>query len=138
MTIKKKLEQIKKDNPTTIKEFVIDEILAKMDDYDGTDRANIKSWALDLQTGGCASGFVSSLIYYKETGEFYDEHEEEIWERLGDAADLTGDKNIFEFIARLNGSENVATDYGFKNLLAWFSFENTAFDLVNDDLGIEL
>jgi len=83
-------------------------------------------WVSDLLRYGCVSGMVSELIYYTDTVAFHDEHEVEIWDMLWDTSRELGDDNILELIASFNGSKDVGSMDQFKNLLAWWAFEETA------------
>ncbi len=54
-----------------------------------------------------ASDGVSGLIYYAETSKLYDIFKDDIWNMIED--DLFGsDKTPLQYIAELNGGENVA------------------------------
>lgn len=69
-----------------------------------------------------ASGGVSGLIYYAETSKLYDIFKDDIWGMIED--DLYGsDKTPLEYIAELNGGENVTDDTTMRNLLVWYAFE---------------
>lgn len=69
-----------------------------------------------------ASGGVSGLIYYNETSALYDKFKDSIWSIIGE--DLYGtDTTPLEYIAQLNGGDNVTDDATFKNLLVWYAFE---------------
>lgn len=69
-----------------------------------------------------ASGGVSGLIYYSETSKLYDIFKDDIWNMIED--DLCGsDKTPLEYIAELNGGENVTDDTTMRNLLVWYAFE---------------
>jgi len=108
------LQAICKNEPRTLRAYVAEEAL------DRDDPATLFS---DLQTCGCACGLVGSLIYYVDTRNFYDEHYAEIedlredWEaNTGEAIKIKGD---------------------LKNFFAWFAFEETAYRMAIDDLGLE-
>ena len=74
-----------------------------------------KSFFEDLLQHGCVSGMVSSLIYYTDTHSFFDKHydaieqiRDEVEENLGEKLSINGD---------------------LKNALAWFAFEETAYQV---------
>lgn len=90
----------------------------------------------DLFIGGCASGYVSILIYYKDTVKFYQKYDNEIWDILHEQSIEQGQSPL-EFIANLNGSKDVGNMEQFQNLLAWFAFEETA-RILAERSGIEL
>jgi hypothetical protein len=64
---------------------------------------------------GCATGFVSGLVYYADTHKFFDTYYEEI-EELRMECDY-----IIDLIK----------DRDLKNTLAWFAFEQVAYNLAN-------
>ena len=103
----------------TIKDFVLSE------EQDGL---NID----EVVQHGCVSGVVSALIYYSDTVKFYDEHEEEIWELLDDHSQNYGSDNVLQFIGGFNGAKNIGSLALFKNLLAWWSVEETCHHLINE------
>lgn len=81
----------------------------------------------DLQHGGCSSGMVGSLIYYRDTVKFYRKHQEEIVALLVETFENSG----FYDPVKLFGDKWDETDpLAFtdcnRNLLAWFGFEETA------------
>ena len=104
--------------------------------------SNIKDFVLDeekeglnldeVMEHGCVSGIVSSLIYYADTVKFYNRHEEEIWELLEDHSQSYGSDNVLEFIGSFNGAKHVGDLEQFKNLLAWWSVEETIRTLLDE------
>ena len=80
-----------------------------------TDREDRKRWIQDLAEHGCVSGMVNNLIYYRQTEQFFNQHENEILELAGH-----------------HGFRPDVVDLGMvqlRNTLAWFAFEVTAGDL---------
>jgi hypothetical protein len=116
-----------KGNETALEQEVINIINKNTEGYGCED---VKNYINDLLQSGCASGIVSELIYYKETTAFYNRHKGEIWDLVLDMAEESGYKNPFEFLATLNGSQDIGGGDQFENLLAWFAFEETARKLV--------
>ncbi len=102
------LKQIINNHPLSIKAEVAREAL----NYD-----NPQVFFDDLLQHGCISGMVSQLIYYTDTHAFYDKHYEEIEELRTEYEESTG--------------EALEIKNNLKNYLAWFSFEQVAFQLVN-------
>lgn len=114
----------------------------------GTERAGssslaegLKSWMGDLAHGGCASGFVTSLVYYSDTGEWYAQHQRDIQNLVRGAMAIsetsfnpeTGEGHPAISPAQILRDWDLA-DYWAdgvhnQNLLAWFSFEATAHEL---------
>ena len=114
--LKEKLEDIASGND--IKTEVAQEILDSIDeDY------SIEGWFSDLFQGGCASGFIGSLIYYNDTNAFFDKHYDEIDELRNDYEESMG--------------EPLKIEGDLKNGLAWFSFEEVARQLAGElDINI--
>jgi hypothetical protein len=81
----------------------------------------------DLQQGGCQSGFVGHLIYYRDTVRFYKRHQREIDVMLRDLLDDCGGgpADLFKRAA-WDDSDPLAREDGNQNILAWFGFEETA------------
>ncbi len=77
--------------------------------FDGYTQNDAEAWIDDLEQHGCVSGMVSDLIYYHDTIKFFDANEDEI-------LDLAKE---YEFT--VDPVEEGMT--GFKNKMAWFSFE---------------
>ncbi len=86
----------------------------------------------DIAEKGCATGIACDLIYYSDTVEFHDKHEEEIWNLLHDDAS-DQDITIMELIAQFNGQQHVSNMYEFKNLLAWYAVETVANQIINEN-----
>jgi len=120
---------------TALEKAVQKSINELAEDYPDTGAAGVIE---DLMQGGCASGMVPELVYYRDTDIFYKRHIEEINALLANTladtgcscpADLFGDKWCQrDPLARL--VTNV-------NLLAWFGYEETARALA-DRNGIEV
>lgn len=111
------LRRIVEDESDTIRAFVAQEALDYHDD-------NPAQMFADLQRGGCISGMIGSLIYYHDTHAFFDRFYDEIEEMREQYEDDLGEP------LRIKGD--------LKNWLAWFAFEETAYRIANDDLGLEL
>ncbi len=78
----------------------------------------------DLIHHGCQSGMINSLIYYTDTHRFFDTFYDEIEEMREAVEDETG--------------EPLTIRGDLKNFLAWFAFEETAFRMAREDLGLDL
>jgi len=107
--MKNLLKQILKDHPQSIKAEVAEEAL---------DHDDPKTFFKDLLQHGCISGMVGKLIYYKDTHTFYDKHYAEIEELREEYEESTG--------------EPLKIPSDLKNFLAWFSFEQVAYQLVSE------
>lgn len=121
--MKNKLKKIVAKTDNRLKKYVAVYWLDVINEYEGTDNANIKSWYLDLMQGGCRSGFVGSLIYYIDTHKFYDTYYDEIEELRQEIEEETG--------------ESFKIDGDLKNWFAWFGFEETAKKIA-DEIGLEV
>ena len=107
--MKDTLQTLLEDNQDNITQAVINEAL----EYDTPE-----AFFEDLLQHGCQSWMVSSLIYYKDTHEFYDKHYDEIEDIRCQLWDDGIDVNIPQ-----------CTDL--KNFYAWLSFEQRAYELQN-------
>lgn len=89
----------------------------------------------DLMYGGCASGMVSELIYYRDTVRFFNSYKKEINALIRTLTEECGLK-----LSELKGWDDsdplVMDDYN-KNLLAWLAFEEIA-RLLAEKNGIEV
>ena len=113
--LKKKLQKmIVKNVEDDIKIYVVQEALKYH---------TIKDFFKDLFQNGCVSGMISSLVFYNQTEKFFDRHYHEIMELKE------------EFEASMGQPMNIP--YHLKNYLAWFSFEQIAYQIAND-LGLEI
>jgi len=126
----KNLEALKGNN--SLKDYCLDYLL----DIPGEERDTLIQ---DLLSYGCISGMVSGLIYYPETIKFADEYQDEIWDLASEQmASLGETNNILQFFASLNGSKDVGSMEQFKNLLAWYGFEEMTRIIYEQDLQNEL
>ena len=107
--MKNSLKKILKDHPHSIKAEVSEEALEHDDP---------KTFFQDLLQHGCISGMVGKLIYYKDTHAFYDKHYAEIEALREEYEESTG--------------EPLPIKSDLKNFLAWFAFEQVAYQLVSD------
>ena len=112
--LRKKLQKILAENPNTIIACVIEETF---------EYHTIKDFFNDLLSHGCVSGMISRLVFYNQTEKFFDEHYHEIMELKEAFEESTG--------------QPMEIPYQLKNHLAWFGFEQTAYQLVNK-LGLEI
>ena len=112
---KKELRKIKEASSNKLEKHVAQYII---------DQEDPEGFLEDLFYCGCASGMVTSLIYYNDTLKFYKKFQKEINDLLyeimqetgyNSPVDLFGDKWEIEDPLALN-TQN-------QNLLAWFGFE---------------
>lgn len=99
---------------------------AVISDIVGMNKGEAINYLKDVCQYGGVSGIMSGLIYYTDTIAFYDMHQEEIENLVYELQNQEGYTNRFEFLASLNGAENVSNLDQEKNLLAWLSYEETA------------
>ena len=104
--MKKSLKQILKDHPNTIKA------------EEALEHEEPQTFFKDLLQYGCINGMVSKLIYYKDTHAFYDKYYAEI-EALHE-----------EYEESIGEPLQIKNDL--KNFLAWFAFEQVAYQLVSE------
>lgn len=86
----------------------------------------------DLQHG-CATGIVSTLIYYSDTVKFYKRHREEIDGLLAEMLDSTGSTVAELFGERWASYDPLGRSEENQNLLAWFGFEETARKIAEEN-----
>ena len=80
----------------------------------------------DLTYGGCQSGVVGMLIYYPDTVEFYNEHQQEIDQMLGELCRECGCTPAELFGDKWDDEDPLARDTLNQNLLAGVGFAETA------------
>ena len=85
----------------------------------------------DIVKHGCSGGIIPSLIYYRDTEKFHDEHEDWIWNQLYQHANDQG-VSIVNYISQLNGQKDVGSMTQLKNLLAWWAAEVGAQYILNE------
>ena len=86
----------------------------------------IESALNDLSYGGCQSGFISEMIYYSDTTKWYNRYKDEINELLKEFIWQCGGKIKDVFGKRWDEEDPLCLETHNQNLLAWFSFEETA------------
>lgn len=84
----------------------------------------------DITEHGMISGF-GSLIYYKDTCEFHDKFEEQIWDMLYEDAQDQG-CTIIELMSQFNGQKDVGSMDKFKNMLCWYAVEKVCDEIVRE------
>jgi hypothetical protein len=112
-----------------VAEIINDHI--REDDYD------LALYMQDLMRGGCQSGFVSELIYYSDTEDFYKAHIDDIGKLLSDTIAGIGNDIVDVFGDKWDKTDPLATQQENRNLLAWFAFEETARNLAAK-MGVEV
>jgi hypothetical protein len=98
-------------------------------DYD----SGMSGFMSDLQQGGCQSGMIGELIYYSDTTKFYKKFQSEINELLSENLASSGLTITETFGDKWDNDDPLALDTYNQNLLAWFAFEETAFQLFDTE-----
>jgi len=113
-SLKSALQDILQSKPNSLQAAVAREAL---------DHEDIACFFSDLLQHGCVSGMIGSLIYYTDTHKFFDTHYDAIEE------------------LRMNYQENIGEPLeikdNLKNFLAWYAFEETAYQMALE-LGLEV
>ena len=86
------------------------------------------SYLTDIVNNGCISGIIPSVIYYKQTNDFYDKYQDEIEEHFYRKA-IYREEDFLTYVGSLPGSENVGGLGQFKNHLVWSYIDELAYDL---------
>ena len=81
----------------------------------------------DLQQGGCQSGLVPELTYYRDTLAFYNRHKDEINQLLAETLKDLGLSSQAKLFIDWDPSDPLALEVHNQNLLAWFAFEETVY-----------
>jgi hypothetical protein len=129
---KKLLDQFAKEGK--LKKDVVTILKRKASRYDN----DYKSMFEDILNNGLQSGVISELIYYSDTLKWYNKHKNEIKLLLRDSMMNYGTNNPSDLFGRnWDQDDPFVEDTANKNLLTWFSFEETAREIA-DNLGYEL
>ena len=97
------------------------------DDY------TLEEFITDLMQGGCESGLVGGMIYYKDTLPFYQRHKAEINALLTESMDDFGSHNPADVFGKnWEDIDPLALYTSNQNLLAWYGFEETARRIAYD------
>lgn len=129
---KKLLDQFAKEGK--LKKDVVTILKNKARDYSN----DYKSLLKDILYNGLQSGIISELVYYSDTLKWYNKHKTEIKSLLRDSMMNYGTNNPADLFGRnWDQDDPFVEDTANKNLLAWFSFEETARE-ISDNLGYDL
>jgi len=115
-TIRQKLKTIAKEK-WTIKAFVAKEALTRsVEDIEHFFRDLVRNW--------CVCWMVNSLIYYSQTHKFFDKYYYEIIDVIEELVNNWWEIDI--------AGEDI------KNKFAWLCFENVAYNIATEELGLEI
>jgi len=129
---KKLLDQFAKEGK--LKKDVVTILKNHAKDYSN----NYKSLLEDILYNGLQSGIISELVYYSDTLKWYNKHKTEIKSLLRDSMMNYGTNNPADLFGRnWDQDDPFVEDTANKNLLAWFSFEETAREIANN-LGYDI
>ena len=120
INIKEFLDSLKGESK--LKDYVIDY-------YKKLDEDSIMTSMEDLQKHGCISGMIPELIYYDDTNEFYDTYKTDINDLLSNLTQGTGLSVEELFKDQFDENDPLIIDCFNKNLMAWFGFEETSYQL---------
>ena len=120
INIKEFLDSLKGESK--LKDYVIDY-------YKNLDEDSIMTSMEDLQKHGCISGMIPELIYYDDTNEFYDTYKTDINDLLSNLTQGTGLLVEELFKDQFDENDPLIIDCFNKNLMAWFGFEETSYQL---------
>ena len=125
--VKKVLSEIK--GIDKLHKYVIDDILEDSEGYEGNTLQEKITARLEDVSHGCSSGTVSSLIYYTDTCEFFKKYKKEISALIKNYQEETG-SNISD-LEWFDKEDVFCEEQNNQNYLAWFAYENIAFNLMS-------
>lgn len=131
MSLREELKGLK-DGGTKLEKKVINVLL------DQGNSEDIEDYMKGVLNHGCVSGWVSELIYYSDTTEFFEKYKRDILNLLVESMDNSGFNSPVELFGKKWEKEDpTAEDTNNQNLLAWFGFEETVYRLANE-LDLEI
>lgn len=133
------MKDFRKYFSSQMKESALDKaVILDILQHDGSNveegRQGMIDYMVNVSQGGGISGSIGTLIYYKDTVEFYKKNLEDIWELIYEKMDEFG-CTLGEFVDSLSPVPGNYTQ--FQNLMAWFAYENRINQYLND-LEIEI
>jgi hypothetical protein len=126
MTIKEFLLNEQDENDNKLIDGIIDILLAQESEQE----EDIIIYMKDVSKHGCSSGVVGELTYYEDTVKWFEDYKTEINELLSEIENSHG-TTMFD----LNGfdkSDSLVLGQNNQNLLAWFSFEEVTYRLLEE------
>jgi len=98
----------------------------------GYDITGVAGVLRDLSRGGCASGIVSELIYTADAVKFYRRHAKSINALVAEHLQDGSCRSVAEMLGdKWDDNDPLILDTGNQTLIAWFAFEETAWQLAN-------
>ena len=117
-----------------LRRYVVRDIVADSDNYSGDTLAERIKARLEDVSMGCSTGIVSGLVYWSDTEAFYKKFKREIIDLARETADSMGE-SLGAFLSGLHGWEDddpFCEEGSNRNTLAWFAYEEIAFELGNE------
>ncbi len=108
------------------------DVMQWMNEYPEEDR---KGAYQDLSNHGCVSGMVSELVWYTQTLAFFEKHSDEINTLIKDFMESVGEKGVIQGFKGYDEDDPLCLYENNRNLLAWFAFEETAYQLYDEEYG---
>ena len=84
---------------------------------------------MEAATHGADCGW-PGFSYNHEAAEFFDRHDQLIWEHLRESAEDLGERSPVSLIASFGRADMAETFQGLKVLLAWFALEEVGHHLI--------
>ena len=109
---------------------VVREIIKDSQDYEeSTPEESLLARLGDISRHGLSSGIVGRLIYYSDTTAFYRKFKAGISQLLYEMLESTGLSVHELFGDKWDSADPLALDDDNQNLLAWFAYEEIAYQL---------
>ena len=86
---------------------------------------NLSEYTEDIVNHGCGGGF-SGITYYSDTVVLFEDHKQEIFDKLVGSMENCGYSNIYELLGSFNKDFMPQSYEQFANQLVWFMVEETA------------
>ena len=122
-SIKTTLEEFKGRNK--LYAYVIEDVIYSIDNDE-----ELYSSLMDITSNGCASGVVSSMIYYDDTENFFNTYKNEINKMLAKACSNAG-CNPSELLNDFDMTDPLCIEQHNMNLLAWWAYENVCYEILD-------
>lgn len=119
------IKRLKSTSDNKLTKRVCNYVIDRWSEYD--DKTYIFK---DVLWNGCESGIVSELIYYSDTLKFYKQYKDEINTLLHNAMqNCSTTSPVSVFGDKWDKEDPLATETHNQNLLAWFGFEETMYNI---------
>jgi len=116
----------RKPNPTPLQQ----EVITWMEGHEEEDR---KVAYQDLRNSGCISGMVPEMVFYTDTVAFFERHKEAINALVKEGIDMTGEGSFISNFNNYDEEDPLYLEQQNQNNLAWYAFEETAYQLYDED-----